>query len=128
MMSKALLKKIGIFGVSLGLAASPLVMADMHDDGAPADPAGTSDPASPGTQDPATPGTDPAAPGTDPAGTEEGTADPTTGAPGTGDEPEAGMPDDDEAGFGDGGEAMPGEADPPAEHSGEPLPEDEEFD
>ncbi|APX92164.1 hypothetical protein BWR19_03975 [Halomonas sp. 1513] len=121
MMSKALLKKIGIFGVSLGLTASPLVMADMHDDGAPADPAGTSDPASPGTQDPASPGTDP-------AGTEEGTADPTTGVPGTGDEPEAGMPEDEEAGFGDGGEAMPGEADPPAEHSGEPLPEDEELD
>ncbi|MBD3894887.1 hypothetical protein IEI94_03350 [Halomonas sp. ML-15] len=121
MMSKVFLKQFGILGVALGLTASPLVIADTHDTGAPADPAGTSDPASPGTQDPASPGTDPAE-------MEEGTADPATGDPGTGDEPEATMPDEEEAGFGDGGEAMPGEAEPPAEHSGEPLPEDEEFD
>jgi hypothetical protein len=67
MMSKDLLKKIGIIGVSFGLVGSPLLFAAEHEgpepDGSeqqqPADPATPADPGEPG--EPATPA-DPAAP------------------------------------------------------------------
>src|SRR5690554_7815731 len=106
MMSKETLKKLGIFGVSFGLIASPLAFGDMHEDPAAqqADPA-TDDPmADPNAQgDPAVPGGDPAAQSTDSA------ADPATQQA----DPAAGDPTQD-PGFGDGPEAMPGADDPAA--------------
>ncbi len=88
MMTKQLLKRAGILGVSLGLLASPLAFGDMH---APA--ADEHDPADPMTTQPADPAAQPADPAADPM------ADP--GAPA-----EPGTPAE-EPGFGSGTEPMP---------------------
>ena len=109
MMTKQLFKKAGVLGVSLGLLASPLAFADMHDPAA--DEHEASDPM---TTQPADPAAMPADPAADPM------ADP--GAPA-----EPGTPTD-EPGFGSGTEPMPsgeGAAQPDDEREWE-LPDDEE--
>lgn len=137
-MSKETLKKLGIFGVSFGLIASPLAFGDMHEDPAAqqADPAADDSMADPNAQgDPAVPGGDPAAQSTDSAADPAAQqADPAAGEP-AGDPNAQGDPTQD-PGFGDGPEAMPGTDDPAAggeeeyeyENEEEEAPWDEEGD
>lgn len=118
MMSQDLLKKLGVFGVSVGLLASPMAFADMHQ--APEEDPAAGDPATTQPADPATQPTDPAtAPPADPM------SDP--GAPS-----EPGVPAGDsttgEPGFGSGTEPMPqgeGEGGPQPADPGQPDGDDD---
>jgi hypothetical protein len=116
MMSKEFLKKLSILGVTMGLTASPLVLAQQTQqdefenqpsteepgnypgtDAAPARETGAGvdagDPAAPGIDATTEPGEDPAMPGTEAAPRTDPAA------------PDA----QDEAGFGEGTEPMPGD-------------------
>lgn len=99
MIAKQLFKKAGVLGVSLGLLASPLVFADMHDYAV--DEHGASDPKTTQPEDPAA----------DPMADSGASVNPA-----------------DEPGFGDGLDPLPngkGAAQPDEEREWE-LPDDEE--
>ncbi|MGM0639397.1 MAG: hypothetical protein ACQET4_14090 [Pseudomonadota bacterium] len=108
MMTKPLLKKAGLLSVSLGLLASPLAFADMHDPTAAENEAGD-----PMTTQPADPAAMPVDPASDPMADPGAAVEPGTPA--------------DEPGFGSGTDPMPtgeGAAQPDDEREWE-LPDDE---
>lgn len=109
MMTKQLLKKAGLLSVSLGLLASPLAFADMHDPTAADNEAGD-----PMTTQPADPAAMPADPASDPMADPGAAVEPGTPA--------------DEPGFGSGTDPMPtgeGVSQPDNQGEGE-LPDSEE--
>lgn len=127
MLSQEMLRKLGVLGVAVGLLASPLAFADMHEE--PQDPAASTQPA----EDPAAsqgqdPMADPGAPGgddpmADPAG--QGGQDAMNDPAGA---PEPGTPAD-EPGFGSGTEPMPSgdsQAEPQGEEDWETPAEDDQ--
>ncbi|MCA1770689.1 MAG: hypothetical protein LC652_12360 [Halomonas sp.] len=108
MKTKRFLKKAAVLSVSLGLLASPLAFADMHDPAADENEASDSM-----TSQPADPAAMPADPAADPMADQGAPAE-----PGATDEP----------GFGSGTDPLPSgeDAAQPDEEHGWELPDDEE--